>query len=147
MPYPLLDPALLSKLRLGHALFNSTVLLCFFYHGTLGLTIRRARNQQAALPLRQLKRHRKLGPVLTILGLLGFTVGSTITLLRTSRILEYPPHLFTGVAIVALLIATFWISRKITGRNPAYRDLHFALGIAILGLYLLQAFLGVGLLF
>lgn len=147
MANPLFDPSLLANLRLTHGLFNGTVLLCFFYHGRLGLAIRRARLQHAPLPLPQLKRHRQLGPVLAISGVLGFAVGLTITLLRTGRILEYPPHLINGSVIAMLLITTVGVSRKIKSRNPAYRNLHGSLGIAILCLYLVQAFLGIGLFF
>jgi hypothetical protein len=118
--------------------------LLFFYHGRRGIKIRRARRAKAPLPFPAIKRHRGMGPVLTILGMLGFSIGFTLVLLDTGRILEYPAHLFTGLAIVILLISTWVISRRIKGPDSPFRTPHFILGIAILCLYFIEAFLGIG---
>jgi Protein of unknown function (DUF4079) len=146
MQYPLIDRQLLSNLRLVHGAFNTVVLLLFLYHGRLGFSIRRARRSHAPLPFPAIKRHRKMGPVLTILGGLGFCIGLTLVLLDTGNILEYPAHLFVGTVILILLVTTFLISRKIKGPDSPLRTPHFILGIAILCLYLIEVFLGIGVL-
>ncbi len=146
MQYPLIDRQLLSNLRLAHGAYNTAVTLLFLYHGRLGLSIRRARMSQAPLPFPAIKRHRKMGPVLTILGGLGFCIGLTLVLLDTGNILEYPAHFFVGAALLSLIVTTFLISRKIKGQDSPLRTPHFILGLAILSLYLIEVFLGIGVL-
>ena len=147
MQYPLVDRHLLSSLRLVHGSYNSLVMLLFFYHGWLGITIRRARKSKAHLPFAVIKRHRKTGPVLAIMGGVGFLIGLTLALLDSGNILEFPEHFMVGCAIVLCLLSTFLISRKIKGPDSPYRTPHFVLGITILCLYLIQVFLGIGVLF
>jgi len=147
MQYPLINRELLVNLRLAHGIYNSCVMLLFFYQGWLGITIRRARTAKAPLPFPVIKRHRLMGPVLTILGVLGFFIGFTVILLHTGNLLEYPSHLIAGVVLVVLILATFIISRKIKGPDSPYRTPHFIIGITILCFYLVEAFLGLGVLF
>lgn len=147
MEYPLISKELLTPLRLGHGLFNFSVVLLFFYTARLGLMIRRARRAGAQRPTAAVKRHRKLGPILATLGALGFGAGLTLVLLDTGNILKYPAHLLVGTIIVALLLATFLVSRKITSPEASpYRQTHFLLGVAILSLYLVEVVLGLGVL-
>jgi hypothetical protein len=129
-----------------HGAFNTAVMLLFFYHARLGFAIRRARRTQAPLPFPSIKLHRKMGPVLALMGGLGFSAGLTLVLLDTGNILEYPAHFFVGAAILMLLVTTFFLSRKIKGPDSPLRTPHFILGIAILCLYLIEAFLGIGVL-
>lgn len=147
MLYPLIDQGLLVNLRLVHGSYNSCMLLLFIYHGWLGLSIRQARLQHAALPIQAVRRHRRLGPILAIMGGLGFLTGLTLVLLDTGNVLLFPLHLLVGMVLVTLLAATYLVSRRIRGADPAWRTLHFSLGIAILCLYLIQSFLGLGILF
>jgi len=147
MEYPLIDRALLADLRLGHGMFNFSVMVLFLYQGWLGLTIRRARRGSAPIPFPAVKRHRTLGPVLAILGGIGFCYGLTLVLLSTGNVLEHPPHFFIALLIMVLLIATYKISRDIKGPASPYRTPHFILGIVILMLYLVNVFLGIGVLF
>ncbi|HTP04236.1 MAG TPA: DUF4079 family protein [Nitrospirota bacterium] len=147
MPYPLVDTHLFPSLRLVHASYNSLVMLLFFYHGWLGITIRRARKSKAPLPLAAVKRHRKTGPVLAIMGGFGFLIGFSLTLLDSGNILEFPAHFIVGCSIVLCLLSTFLISRKIKGPDSPYRTPHFVLGITVLCLYLIQVLLGIGVLF
>lgn len=146
MQYPLIDRQLLSNLRLVHAAFNAIVMFLFFYQARLGFAIRRARRANTPLPFPAIKRHRTRGPVLAVLGGLGFCAGLTLVLLDTGNVLEYPPHLFTGLTIVLLLITTYLISRKIKAQDSPFRTPHFILGIALLCLYLVEVFLGIGVL-
>jgi hypothetical protein len=117
-------------------------MLLFLYQGWLGLRIRRDRRAHAPLPLPLIKRRRKKGPVLAILGGLGFLTGLTLVLLDTGNVLEHQPHFITGLSIVVLLISTYRISRDIKGPDSPFRTTHFALGVAILCLYLVNVFLG-----
>jgi hypothetical protein len=146
MQYPLIDKHLLSSLRLVHGGFNSFVMVLFFYHAHLGMAIRRARKANAPLPFPVIKRHRKGGPVLAGLGIVGFFIGFTLVMLDSGRVLAFPAHFLVGCAIVLCLITTFVLSRKIKGPNSPYRTPHFTLGIAILCLYLTEAVLGLGVL-
>jgi len=84
---------------------------------------------------------------LIVLGVLGFFIGLTLVLLDTGKILEFPPHLFTGLVIVVLLLTIYVVSRKIKGTDSPYRTPHFILGIILLCLYLIEVFLGIGVLF
>ncbi len=147
MRYPLISRHILSNLRLVHACYNTSIMLLFFYHGWLGLTIRRQRRAKAPLPFPMIRRHRKMGPVMIVLGVLGFFIGLTLVLIDTGRVLEYPPHLFTGLVIVFLLLTIYAVSRKIKGTDSPYRTPHFILGIILLCLYLIEVFLGIGVLF
>lgn len=146
MTYPLIDTGLLAVLRIIHGLFNFSLLLLFCYTARYGLMIRKARRNLAPLPLAAVKRHRRLGPVLALLGGVGFAAGVTLVLLDTGNLLKYPGHFFVGVTIVTLLLTTFLVSRKIKGANSPYRLPHFLLGLAILTLYLVEVFLGLGVL-
>jgi hypothetical protein len=144
MQYPLIDRQLLADLRPVHGVYNAIVMLLFLYQGQLGFGIRRARKASALPPFPMIKRHRRVGPVLVILGGLGFLEGLTLVLLDTGNVLEFPPHFFTGLTIVVLLIATYKISRDIKGPDSPYRTPHFVLGVAILCLYLVNVMIGIG---
>ncbi len=144
MQYPLIDRHLLAGLRLVHGAYNGTMLLLFLYQGWIGLGIRRARKAKLPPSFPMIKRHRRLGPVLVILGGFGFLDGLTLVLLDTGRILELPPHLFTGLTILVLLIVTYKISRKIKGPDPLYRDRHFALAVALICFYIVNVVIGIG---
>ncbi|NTV14899.1 MAG: DUF4079 family protein [Desulfobulbaceae bacterium] len=146
MDYPLISREILAGLRLGHGIYNFAVLGGLCYIARLGWAIRQARKHSTPLPLVAVRRHRRLGPILAPLGGLGFVAGLILVWLDTGNILKYPAHLLVGAAIVSLLLATVLVSRKIRGPNSQPRDTHFRLGIAILGLYLLEVFLGFGVL-
>jgi Protein of unknown function (DUF4079) len=146
MPYPLIDRQLLADLRPVHGVYNTVMMLLFLYQGWLGFRIRRNRLAGAPPPFPVIKRHRQAGPILAILGGLGFIAGITLVLLDKGNILEYPPHFFTGLTIVVLLIATYKISRDIKGPESLSRTPHFVLGIAILCLYFVNVFLGLEVL-
>jgi len=138
---------MIEYLRIGHGLFNVLLAVLFFYQGWLGLKVRRARRSQASIPLAAVKRHRKTGPLLVLLGGLGFLIGLILVIIETGKILFYPLHLFIGLTIVVSLIGTFLISRRIKRPDSPYRTPHFILGIFILLLYVFQSFLGLGILF
>jgi hypothetical protein len=133
---------LIEYLKLFHGTYNTVVLLLFFYQGILGLKIRKSENR----PARIIKRHRKIGPVAALLGVAGFIAGMTVVFIDAGRIFKYPVHFTTGLLIAALIITTYFISKKIKGPDKYWRDRHYAVGIFILCLYLIQFVLGLGVL-
>jgi len=133
---------LILYLKLLHGGVNSLVILLFVYQGILGLRIRWSEKN----PVHIIRRHRKTGPVIAVLGPLGFIAGMTVVFLDTGRILKYPYHFILGLLIVSLILTTYIISKKIKGPEPYWRNRHFALGILIICLYFVQAFLGLGVL-
>lgn len=146
MQFPLISKELIAILKLVHGAFNFSVMLLFCYHARNGLLIRKARTGNTPLPFQAIKRHRRMGPVLALLGAGGFSAGLFLVLLETGNVFEHSPHLFVGTAIVSLLFITYRVSRKIAGPASRERDLHYRLGLAILALYLVNVVLGIGVL-
>ena len=142
----MIDKQIIANLRLVHGSYNIVMMFLFLYQGTLGLRIRRNRTKDVALDPTMIRRHRKTGPVLAVLGPLGFLSGASLVYIDYGHALKYPLHLFTGLAIAASIFMTFLISRKIKGPQAKWRNRHFILGIIILCLYLIQAILGLSIL-
>jgi hypothetical protein len=144
---PLIDEQTIAYLRYVHGSFNTLMFLLFIYQGSLGLKIRRHRLRGGPKPVGAERRHRRAGPVLAPLGVLGFLVGVGLIYLDKGHILEYPLHFLVGSAIALSIITTFFVSRKIRGRGSPWRRPHYILGILILFLYAVQVLLGAGILF
>jgi len=135
-------------LSLFHGVFNLAVFILFISQGWLGLRIRRARLKQAPPPIPSIRRHRKNGPLFVVLGFTGFLVGLGLVLVSTrGRLILFPKHFYAGLTIIILLAATYVLTRKIKGPDSPVRTPHFLLGITILALYIVQAYLGIGILF
>ncbi len=132
----------MAPLRLLHGAYNTLIALAFLYQGWLGLGIRKARRAGGAGDFRAIKRHRGNGPVLALLGILGYAAGATLITIDKGHLFEYRAHHLVGVAIVILLAATFLVSRRIKGPDSPWRTPHFLLGLAILGAYAVQLLLG-----
>ncbi|MBI4709819.1 MAG: DUF4079 family protein [Nitrospirae bacterium] len=81
-----------------------------------------------------------------MMGGAGFVAGLTITYIDIGRLLIYMPHLINGIAIVSLITAAFLISRNIRASETQWRTAHLIIGILIVSLYFIQAFLGLGIL-
>lgn len=137
---------LIGYLRLIHGALNLGAAIFFIYQGLTGIRIRRERAAGAMIPS-QVKKHRTTGPVLVILGFLGFISGITIVLMHFGILVKYPFHLAAGLALIFCLIATYMSSRKIKASVPDWRMVHFAFGLTVLSLYSVQVFLGLGILF
>ncbi|MCX7794289.1 MAG: DUF4079 domain-containing protein [Thermodesulfovibrionales bacterium] len=135
----------IAYLKLLHGLYNSIVIVQFIYQGILGLKIRRER-KSSNFPEIIIKRHRILGPILTVESIMGFFAGITLVFVDYGFIFKYPLHFITGLFIILSVITTFFISRKIKADASLWRELHFRLGILILFLYVIQAFFGLGIL-
>jgi hypothetical protein len=143
----MIDKEITAYLKLIHGAFNALVMLLLIYQGWAGLNIRKIRRAGRPPDFRMIKRHRKNGPFFTILGCLGFIAGIIIVYLDEGKIFEYPLHFIIGLVITFSLITTYLISKRISGAESPLRTPHFILGIGVLVLYLVQIFLGLGILF
>jgi hypothetical protein len=143
----MIDKQIIAYLKPIHGAFNTLVMLLLIYQGWLGLRIRNIRRAGRPPDFKTIKRHRKNGPLFTILGCLGFIAGIIIVYLDEGGIFEYPLHFIMGSVITFSLITTYLISKRISGVESRLRTPHFILGIGILVLYLVQVFLGLGILF
>ncbi|UCE79362.1 MAG: DUF4079 family protein [Nitrospiraceae bacterium] len=141
----MIDKPTFAILRLVHGSFNIMVVIGFLYQGFLGLGIRKKRT--AGTPdQKRIRRHRKMGPYLVVLGVMGFLAGKTLVYLEHKHFLEYPLHYTVGAIIAILLIITLIISKKIRGSASGWRTLHFSIVMVIIALYLIQVILGLGIL-
>jgi len=143
---PLWARQLIPYLPLGHGFFNLLVFGLFLRQGWLGLAIRQARQNGAPPPLNTIRNHRRTGPLAALLGGAGFLAGIVLVLIDTGNLAEYPLHLLVGGIIVLTLAGLYALSRRINKADSAYRTPHARLGLLLLGLYLLQGYLGLSIL-
>ncbi len=141
-----MDRAVLGDLRLLHGSFNAIVALLFMFHGSLGWRIRRERKRGGKRNPGLIRRHRKEGPVFAVLGVAGYVAGVGLILIDKGHVFEYPLHMIVGSCIALLIITTFVISKKIRGPESSWRTPHFLIGLLILFLYIVQLYLGLGIL-
>ncbi len=142
----MLDRNVIATLRLVHGAYNFVVLLLFWYQAFLGFGIRKARRAGGSNQ-RAVRQHRKTGPVIAVLAIAGYTGGAVLSFLDNGRLFKYPFHFLTGSTIVGMIVLTVIVSRFIKYGRDEKRTLHFSLGVVLLGLYALQALLGLGILF
>ena len=147
MPYPEAEHLVVPYLKYAHGLYNILVIMLFLYQGWLGLKIRHGRISGNPQEVKFVRRHRKFGPFLAILGISGFAGGIGTAYLSEGEIFEYPLHFLTGLTISSLIILTFLVSRKIRGPESPWRNPHYIIGIVIITLYFVQAYLGIGMVF
>jgi len=131
--------------KVAHGSFNALLALVFLYQARMGLRIRRGR-KRGETQLKAMRRHRRLGPFLVCMGLLGYCLGLLLVYIDKGRVLEYPPHLAVGSLIVLFLLGQYAVSRKIKGPESSWRTPHLAIGVGIICLYVLQIVIGVGVL-
>jgi hypothetical protein len=131
--------------KLFHGSFNALLALAFMYHASRGLAIRRGR-KRGEPRVEAVKRHRRLGPLLVVLGVLGFCAGLILVAIDKGRIWEYPPHLVVGSVIVLFLLGQYAVSRKIKGLDSPWRTPHLAVGVGIIVLYVVQILIGISIL-
>ncbi len=141
----MIDKQLIANLKLVHGSYNAVIMFLFIYQGFLGLKIRRDR-RTGTQAFDVIRRHRRLGPVLATLGIIGFFAGLILVYLDYGDILRYPLHLIAGMAIVSSITGTYLISKKIKAADLTLRTTHFIAGIIIICLYVIQAFIGLGML-
>jgi hypothetical protein len=142
----MMDRAFLDDLRLLHGSFNTITALLFIYHGSLGWRIRKERKRGGERNPKVIRRHRKEGPIFAVLGVAGYVAGAGLILIDKGHLFEYPTHMIIGSCIALLIIATFIISKKIKGPESLWRTPHFMIGLFILLLYIVQIYLGLGIL-
>ena len=136
---------IISVLRMVHGSYNLVIILLFWYQASLGVRIRSARRSGGSNP-RAVRRHRQAGPVLALFAIAGYMGGLLVGFLDHGLKVKYPLHLVSGSLIVTLIVLTVTVSRRITYRQERERNLHFSLGLMLLFMYALQAFLGLGIL-
>lgn len=136
---------IIPYMKLGHAFFNSLVLLGFLIQAAMGVKIRRARlsGRQTA---ETRKHHRSFGHYLAVFGILGYLAGIALVTLDQGSVLKYPLHFLFGSLIVLAISFQVLTSTMIAGAEKPWRDRHYQLGRILLFLYGLQAFIGLGLL-
>ena len=132
-------------LKYAHGGYGLLLLSAFCFQGWNGFRIRRARVKKSARPPSAIKAHRAWGPVIAVLCPIGFLLGFSTAILDKGA-LEYPLHLFTGLALVAFIAAVYGSSRKITKEAPRQRNAHAIAGAVALCLYVIQVFIGIGVL-
>jgi hypothetical protein len=137
----------LDVLKILHGTYNTLVMFLFFYQGYIGLKIRRERIQGKMRNFSLIRKHRKAGPIFAILGILGFLIGLVLVLIDKGHLVQYPLHFFVGLLLVALIALMYFISRKIKGLESPLRAYHFALGLTLLVIYIVQVFIGLDVLF
>jgi len=134
----------MDYLKLLHGTYNTIVMALFIRQGWLGFTIRRERLAGRPLPAMAIRRHRQRGPLLAGMAFLGFLAGASLSFADHGHIPHHPLHFATGAILMLAIGGTYLVSRQIKVGAAPWRTAHFAIGIAILVLYPLQVFLGLG---
>ena len=139
--------AIISYSGYIHGLFNMVVILFFLYQAWLGFRIRRDRMTRTPASSATIRRHRNVGPVVSVAGVVGFLTGIAVVYLHDGHLLEQPVHFTLGLSITLVIVTVYFLSLKIRGYTSPWRTLHFAAGMLVLFLYFLQAFVGFEILF
>ncbi len=132
--------------KLLHAAYNAVIMVFFFRQGWSGWRIRKARLAGGPPLFQVIKQHRKGGPILALLGFVGFLEGVTLSFIDHHRVIFFPYHFRAGAVLALAITALFLVSRMIRGPVPFWRNVHFSLGLAILLLYPLQIYFGLEIL-
>lgn len=138
----MLGKTLAFYLQLTHGLFNLALAAAFVFQARLGWRIRRSRRHGVSRDFAAVKRHRRLGPLLTALGLAGYGAGIGLAAADQGTLAKFPTHLAEGTLLALCLGAVALSSRRIQGSRETGRPLHFALGLCLLALYFLQVLSG-----
>jgi hypothetical protein len=131
----------------AHGLYNIVIFLFFVWQGWIGSKIRIERLSASPPTMPFIKRHRKFGPGLTLLGIAGFLSGVIMVYIGGDNIVARPLHFFVGSVLTLVIIAAFLISRKIKGQESPFRTLHMAAGTLTICLYIVQTYIGIKILF
>ena len=136
---------IIAYLKLSHAAYNFTMMVLFICQGRLGLQIRRGR-LAGSPPFELIKRHRRNGPLLAFMGVCGFLSGVIIVGLDSGELLKYYYHYLVGLSLASLIVTTFVVSKRIKGPAAYWRNIHRAIGLLIICLYVVQLFMGLNVL-
>ena len=140
------DISTIPSIWYAHGLYNTVVFLLFVWQGWLGSKIRIGRLTGGPPSITVIKRHRKFGPAVILLGIAGFLSGVVIVYIGGGHILARPLHFTAGAVLTVSIIAAFFFSRNIKGQSSPWRTLHFAAGTATICLYIIQIYLGIRIL-
>ena len=136
-------------LNFVHPVLMWGLLGLMLYSGYLGLKSSQIRKvgpeeRKAMLPLRYAQRHGQLGLVILGLTLLGAAGGMGATFLKNGKLI-LGPHLFVGLAVALLVIATASLGPSLQKGKDWARGLHIALNGCVLLLFGWQAISGVAI--
>jgi hypothetical protein len=142
-----MDRTLMPYLRYAHGIYNMLVILLFLYQGRLGAKIRRERKQDRQPSFDIVRRHRRLGPILSIIGFFGFISGLILVFIDVGILFVFRPHFIFGTVISIFIAIIYSSSWMIKSRESAWRTPHFIAGIILTCLYVVQLYLGLKILF
>jgi Protein of unknown function (DUF4079) len=138
----MINEKIIDVLEIAHGAYNAVVALLFIYLGFLGWKIRMERKAGGKRNPAPIRRHRKWGPLLAVLGIGGYFAGIVVVYLDKGHLYEYPLHLIVGTCIAMMIAVTYLVSRKINRPESPWRTPHFLIGLFIIFLYLVQIILG-----
>ncbi|MCT4363310.1 MULTISPECIES: DUF4079 domain-containing protein [unclassified Synechococcus] len=116
------------------------------YLGYMASLIRKlsAEERKAMIPLQYGQRHAQLGTVILGVTLLGAAAGMAVTFLKNGKLI-IGPHLFVGLGVAVLVIATAFLGSSLQkGKNWA-RVLHVSINGVVLLLFDWQAFTAIAI--
>ncbi|MEA5441806.1 DUF4079 domain-containing protein [Cyanobium gracile] len=136
-------------LNFVHPVLMWVLLGLMLYSGYLGFKASQIRKvspeeRKAMVPLRYGPRHAQLGAVILGLTLLGAAGGLGATVLKNGKLI-LGPHLFAGLAVVVLVIATASLGPSLQKGKDWARSLHITLNGLVLVLFGWQAFTGIAI--
>lgn len=134
-----------STLQVAHVFSNSALFIAFAYQGLLGWRIRSRRIAGLLQDFGMVKRHRALGPILATLLPVGYLVGLITTYLHNGLWVRHPGHFGSGTVLLVVVCSTVVVSRKIRGAQSPWRNPHFEVGLLLLGVFLVQLYLGLNI--
>jgi hypothetical protein len=137
---------LMPYMKYLHASYSGFIALLVFYQGWIGFKIRNERLAGRPPIVKVVRRHRKMGPILTLMGIAGFFAGAITVYLNEGRFFEHPIHFVIGLLIAAFVSTTFVLSKKIKSQDSPLRNTHFIIGLVIICLYCIQIFVGTSML-
>jgi hypothetical protein len=141
----MVSDGVVSTLQIAHVFFNSALFFAFSFQGLLGWRIRNKRVAGVLQDFSVVKRHRALGPILASLLPLGYLAGLLTAYLHKGLWVRYPGHLAGGTVLLAVACSVVLVSRRIRGAQSPWRTPHFALGLLLLCVFLVQIFLGLNI--
>jgi FtsH-binding integral membrane protein len=136
-------------LNFVHPVLMWVLLGLMLYSGYLGYKaslIRKvsAEERKAMLPLHYGQRHAQLGAVILGLTLLGAAGGMAATFLKNGKLI-IGPHLFVGLGVVVLVIATASLGPSLQKGKDWARGLHVSVNGVVLLLFGWQAISGIAI--
>jgi hypothetical protein len=122
-----------------HPVAGGLVLALLLYVASLGIRSRGRARHRARL----LAQHARLAPLAFGLVAVAWVLGAASTLwLRDDLVFAEGTHFTTGTALLAVMAASYWTSRKALAGGENAREIHVWLGVAATLLAAAQALTG-----